>query len=124
VENVADAIALAAASPKARGRAYTIVDVHARQADYARFYRRVTGASWRPVYPPLRLVRLAATVVERGFRLAGRRAPITRHQVERTVRSATFVTRRAQDELGWQPRVPVTEALRRTLAPDEGPPPA
>ncbi len=124
VDNVADAIALAVASDRARGRAYTIVDVHARQADYARYYRRVTGASWRLVYPPLRLVRLAATLLERGFRLVGRRAPITRHQVERTLRSATFVTRRAQDELGWQPRVPVTEALRRTLAATAAPTPA
>jgi nucleoside-diphosphate-sugar epimerase len=36
--------------------------------------------------------------------------------VERTLRSATFVTRRAHDELGWQPRVPLDEALRRTFA--------
>ena len=48
--------------------------------------------------------------------LLGRRSPITRHQVERTLRSAMFVTRRAQDELGWQPRVPLDEALRRTFA--------
>jgi nucleoside-diphosphate-sugar epimerase len=53
---------------------------------------------------------------ERVAGLLGRRSPITRHQVERTLRSATFVTRRAHDELGWQPRVPIDEALRRCFA--------
>ena len=116
VDNVADAIVLAARTPAARGRAYTIVDVHARQADYARLYRQCAGASWTPVYAPLGLVRAAASAAERAAGLLGRRSPITRHQVERTLRSATFVTRRAHDELGWQPRVPLDEALRRSFA--------
>jgi nucleoside-diphosphate-sugar epimerase len=116
VENVADAIVLAARTPAAVGRAYTLVDVHARQADYARLYRQQSGARWVPLYPPLGLLRAAASAAERAAGLLGRRAPITRHQVERTLRSATFVTRRAQDELGWQPRVPLEEALRRSFA--------
>lgn len=116
VDNVADAIALAARSPRAQGRAYTIVDVHARQADYARLYRKHAGASWTPVYAPLALLRLAVSAAETGAKLLGRRSPITRHQVERTLRSATFDTRRAHEELGWQPRVPLDEALRRCFA--------
>ena len=117
VDNVADAIALAAAAPAAAGRAYTIVDVLARQADYARLYRQVSGARWLPVYVPLSALRAAASGAERVATLLGRRAPITRHQVERTLRSATFLTRRAHDELGWQPRVPLEEALRRSFEP-------
>jgi nucleoside-diphosphate-sugar epimerase len=116
VDNVADAIVLAARTPAAGGRAYTIVDVHARQADYARLYRRQSGGRWVPLYPPLGLLRAAASAAERAAGLLGRRAPITRHQVERTLRSATFLTRRAADELGWQPRVPLEEALRRSFA--------
>ncbi len=116
VDNVADAIALAAGAPAARGRAYTIVDVHARQAEYARLYRQASGERWLPVYAPVGLLRGAASAAERVAGLLGRRPPITRHQVERTLRSATFVTRRAHDELGWYPRVPIDEALRRTFA--------
>jgi 2-alkyl-3-oxoalkanoate reductase len=116
VDNVADAIVLAARTPVARGRAYTIVDVHARQADYARLYRQAAGARWHTVYAPLGLLRAAVSGAERAAGLLGRRSPITRHQVERTLRSATFTTRRAHDELGWQPRVPIDEALRRTFA--------
>lgn len=116
VDNVADAIVLAARTPAARGRAYTIVDVHARQADYARLYRQAAGARWHPVYAPLALLRAAVSGAERAAGMLGRRSPITRHQVERTLRSATFTTHRAHDELGWQPRVPIDEALRRTFA--------
>jgi nucleoside-diphosphate-sugar epimerase len=120
VDNVADAIALAARLEAARGRAYTIVDLHARQADYARLFRRVSGGRWVAVYVPLAALRAAASAAERVAGLSGRRAPITRHQVERTVRSATFVTRRAQDELGWRPRVALEEGLRRTFAARRG----
>lgn len=116
VDNVADAILLAARTPAAGGRAYTIVDVHARQADYARLYRQAAGARWHPMYAPLTLLRAAVSGAERAAGIFGRRSPITRHQVERTLRSATFTARRAHDELGWQPRVPIDEALRRTFA--------
>lgn len=116
VDNVADAIVLAVRSPTADGRAYTVVDVHARQADYARLYREIGAQRWRPLYVPPPLLRLAASGVETLAGTLRRRAPITRHQVERTLRSATFVTQRAHDELGWSPRVPLDEALRRTFA--------
>lgn len=116
VDNVADAIVLATRGAVAQGRAYTIVDVHARQADYARLYREIGGQRWRPLYAPRPLLRLAASGVEAAARMLGRRAPITRHQVERTLRSATFITRRAHDELGWHPRVPLDDALRHTFA--------
>lgn len=115
VDNVADALLLAARTEGARGRAYTIVDVHARQADFARLYRGVSGQRWAAIYPPLGLVRTAASVAERAAGLLGRRSPITRHQVDRTLRSATFVTQRAHNELGWRPRVAIDEALRRSF---------
>lgn len=116
VDNVADAIVLAARAEAARGRAYTIVDVHARQIDYTRLYRQASGGRWVAVYAPAALLRAAASAAELAAGVLGRRPPITRHQVERTLRSATFVTRRAHDELGWQARVPIDEALRRTFA--------
>lgn len=116
VDNVADAIVLAARTAGAVGRAYTIVDVHVRQADYTRLYRQACNGRWVAVYAPAVLLRAAASATERTVRVLGRLPPITRHQVERTLRSATFDTHRAHDELGWQPRVPLEEALHRAFA--------
>jgi nucleoside-diphosphate-sugar epimerase len=76
----------------------------------------VSGQTWRPIFPPLALVRALAGLAESGVRALGRRPPITRHQVERTLRSARFDGARARGELGWTPRVSVEEALRRTFA--------
>jgi nucleoside-diphosphate-sugar epimerase len=116
VDNVADAIALALHARAAAGRAYTIVDVHARQADYARLYREISGQRWAAVYVPPVLLRWAASAAEAVAGAAGRRSPVTRHQVDRTLRSATFLTERAHQELGWSPRVSLEAALRRTFA--------
>jgi nucleoside-diphosphate-sugar epimerase len=124
VDNAADAIVRALNTDAARGRAYTIVDVHAPQAAYARLYRQVQGGNWMPFYLPLGLLRAGVSGVERLARLAGRRAPISRHQVDRTLRSATFTSRRAQQELGWSPRVALDEALRRSFAAPRAEPPA
>ncbi len=116
VDNVADALWLASDVPAAVGRAYTIVDAHLRQDEYARLYRQVSGQSWTPVFLPLAPIRLAVSAVEGLARAVGKRSPITRHQVERTLRSAVFSVERAERELGWRPRIAVEEALRRSFA--------
>lgn len=121
VDNVADAIALALAADRAAGRAYTIVDAHVPQRQHLETYRELSGDRRIPVYPPLALIRAAAGTVERLAALLGKRPPVTRHQVERTLCSATFDGRRAEEELGWKPEVSVREAMRRTLEAQRNP---
>jgi nucleoside-diphosphate-sugar epimerase len=115
VDNVADAILLAASTDRARGRAYTIVDQHVPQREHLETYRKLSGDKRIPLYPPLGLVRIAASAVERLAGLVGRHAPVTRHQVDRTLWSATFDVQRAREDLGWRPNVSVWDARRRTL---------
>ena len=115
VDNVADALVLASQTEAARGRAYTIVDEHVRQADYASMFRQTSGQNWRPIFVPGTLLRGAASLVEVVSRASGRTSPVTRHQVDRTLRSARFDGSRVRAELQWHPRVTVFEGLRRAF---------
>lgn len=115
VENVADAIALAVRTPSSVGRAYTLVDAHVPQAEHLRHYRRFAGERWCPVYVPASLLMPLAWSVEWGGRLVGRQPPVTRHQLRRMSWSGRYDCSRAMRELGWQPRVPFEDALRRSF---------
>lgn len=125
VDNVADAVLLAARAENVVGKAFTIVDANVAQAAYTSSYRQLSGESWRAVYLPVGAVALASRVLERAFRLARRRSPITYHQVRRTTQSAHYDCSRAEQLLGWQPAVSVPEGLRRTFESlRQGPPAA
>jgi nucleoside-diphosphate-sugar epimerase len=115
VDNVADALLLAARSSTAAGRAYSIVDEHVCQRDYTRLYKRVSGERWVAVNLPVRMLVRLAGILEASSRRMGLRPPVTRHQIERSTWSATYSTDRAQRELGWRPGVRVEEGLRRTF---------
>jgi nucleoside-diphosphate-sugar epimerase len=115
VENVADALCLAAGKQEARGRVYTVVDGHVRQGEFTRLFQRVSGGRWKAVYVPVGLLLKIVTIAERLARLGRVRLPVSRHQVERTVSSATFSTARIEKELGWKPKVGLEEALRRAF---------
>jgi nucleoside-diphosphate-sugar epimerase len=116
VDNVADAVLLAARADAAFGSAFTIVDDNIPQIDYLAHYRAAAAATWYPLFLPVGAIALSALVLERGLRLARRRSPITYHQVRRATQSATYDCSRARHLLGWQPQVGVEEGLRRTFA--------
>lgn len=115
IDNVADAVLLAARAEDAVGKAFTIVDGNVPQADYVKSYLAASGERWRPVFLPVDLVAVAALVLERGLRLVRRRAPVTYHQVRRATQSASYDCSRAERLLGWRPAVGLDEGLRRTF---------
>ena len=116
VDNVADAIALALARPAARGRAYTLVDPQIGMGDYLSIYRGVAGAGWRPLFVPTAPLLPLVAIAAAGFRLIGRRSPVTAHQIQRATWSARYDCSRAREELGWTSRVSLYDGLRQSLA--------
>jgi nucleoside-diphosphate-sugar epimerase len=116
VDNVADAVQLAARCDAGVGEAFTIVDDNVEQAHYLMLYRAASGETWRAFFLPVRGVALAALLAERGLRLLRRRSPVTYHQVRRATQSARYDCSRAERVLGWRPGVGVEEGLRRVFA--------
>ena len=116
IHNVADAVLLALQAPDALGKAFTVIDANVPQTELVAAYRAAAGESWRAVFLPVGLIAAAAWGVERGCRLARRRPPVTRHQIQRATRCAFYDCSRAEHLLGWRPAVGIQEGLQRTFA--------
>jgi nucleoside-diphosphate-sugar epimerase len=116
--DVAEACILAATHPRAAGRTYNVtsrgeitqrqlLDALCEGCGLPRVERQV----------PLRLalrIGFVSELIGRLIRL--KRAPyITRRGVSLISRPTHFSSQRARDELGWEPRIPIGEGLRRTL---------
>ncbi len=115
VDNVADATLLALQAPDAVGKAFTVVDANVPQKDLVRAYMAAAGERWRPVYLPVAVIAAAAWGLERGCRVARRRAPVTYHQIRRATLRAAYDCARAQELLGWRPAVGMHEGLQRAF---------
>lgn len=116
VDNVVDALLLAAQRDEAVGRAYTVVDDDqiAQRAFIARMGPAL-GANRPTLYLPLPVVRLLAAgadLAKTALR-GGRRAPGLFSRIARSLQSVRYDTSRAKLELGWKPRVDFEQALSR-----------
>jgi len=107
---------LALRAPDAVGKAFTVVDSNVAQSELVAAYRAAAGESWRTVYLPVGLVAGAAWCAEHALRMARRRSPVTYHQIRRATDSAWYDCSRAEQLLGWRPRVELHEGLRRSFA--------
>jgi nucleoside-diphosphate-sugar epimerase len=116
VDNVVDALMLAARSNTAYGRAYNIVDAdEVTQRTYAERMGQALEARQSIYYLPLSTVRRLATGADLARAvLRGRRSPQGLFQrITRSLQSVRYDTSYAQKELAWQPRVNFEEALKR-----------
>jgi dihydroflavonol-4-reductase len=75
----------------------------------------VAGVEARPRLLPRQLATIAAALVERGFRLAGRRPPVCREMVRTLLHGHRYDGARAERELGLRYTEP-RETLRKTVA--------
>ena len=117
VDNVVDALVLAARRDEAIGRAYNIVDDdRITQREYIERMSAALGQPQKTAYLPMPVVkRLAdgADLAKAALR-GGRRSPQGMFsRITRSLQDVRYDTSRAKTELGWKPRVDFEEALRR-----------
>lgn len=117
VDNVVDALVLAARRDEAVGRAYNVVDDdRITQRDYIARMGAALGRSQSTTYLPLRVVRQlagGADLAKAALR-GGRRSPQGMFsRISRSLQSVRYDTARAKAELGWKPRIDFDEAVRR-----------
>jgi nucleoside-diphosphate-sugar epimerase len=116
VDNVVDALVLAARSEAAYGRAYNIVDDgEVSQPMYVERMAQALGMRQSTVYLLLPAVQPLAAGADLACKaLRGRRSPQGLfHRIRRSLQSVQYDTSCAKDELAWHPRVSFEEALKR-----------
>jgi nucleoside-diphosphate-sugar epimerase len=116
--DVADGAIRAANNPAAIGRAYNLgSEGEVTQREFLDWITNALGRRKVRWHLPYRLAfagGFLGEMVGRAIRM--RRPPhFTRYVVALIGRSTRFSMERARTELGWQPRVPAAEGLRRTL---------
>lgn len=122
VENVADAhvLALEALRPggKAAGQAYFVNEPEPVNCwDFINSLIRGAGLPEVRRAVPYRLAYAAGWLCEKAYGLLGRKddPPVTRFLATQLATSHWFRTDKAERDLGWRPRVPLKEGVRRML---------
>lgn len=115
--NVADGIVRALEAPDAAGRAYNLTtDFPITQREFFEGIARELGQTPRFLPIPYSVAYGLAWAAEFVAALRGGPAPaLTRRRVAFFRAGNPYVSRRARDELGWQPRVPHVEGIRRAV---------
>ena len=116
VENLVDLLELTATNPAAKGRVYLAGDDEA--VTLTELVRKVAAAIGTDVriirFPWYRLAWLGATSIESVSILLGIRPSVFRRRLSWFKTNRAFRIDRAKQELGYQPRVTLTEGLART----------
>jgi nucleoside-diphosphate-sugar epimerase len=119
VDNVVDALVLAARRDEAIGRAYNIVDDdRVTQREYIERMGAALRRQQSTTYLPLGTVRVlagGADLAKAALRGGKRSGAGMFARISRSLQSVRYDTTRAKTELGWEPRIDFDEALRRTV---------
>jgi len=117
VEDVIDAIVLAAETSKFDGRVFHIVDrTKITQNQVVRDYISKNATKARMVHLPTAIVYSLALGFEVLSKGLNRQAPLSIYRVKSALARMQFDCARAENELGWQPRVGVASGLQETMA--------
>jgi len=114
VEDVIDALILAARSNRFDGSIFHVVDDAAiTQKDMAKMVGKARGMQVLRVPQPL--VFSLALALEIVGRLLGRNVPLTRYRLRSSQADIAFDCTKIRQELGWNPKVGVNNGLRLVL---------
>ena len=115
IENLIDALELAAREPENDSRQYIVLDDEKLTlGQYHAARTKLTGT--RTVFWSALPAVMAATVSRPVLRLVpGDTGAFSRRQMLRASQDRHYSTRRIREELGWAPKVPLAEAIERTL---------
>lgn len=117
VGNVVQALQLAAQTPAASGKTYTITNAeHAPLWEIIRLVLARLGLSSRLRSIPLSLALSAATLMEMRAALSGSEPLLTRYSALILARTQTYDISAAQRDLHYAPQISLAEGIERTLA--------
>jgi nucleoside-diphosphate-sugar epimerase len=118
VENLVDGVALAGLRPEGAGRTLNITDdIRPTWAEYIEALQRLLGNRRGSISFPVPVARAAGWSAEMLFRLLRTKnpPPITDYRTALVSRDFHFSCARAKEILGYRPRVPFEEGLRRMV---------
>jgi len=116
VDDVVEAMLVAARNRVPTGSVYNLVDSGGDQGELARALREVSHGRVRPVFAPYPLVWSAMLGADLVALVRQRKIGTARYRLHRTLAPMRFDCSAAQRDLGWRPRVPLALGLSRTLA--------
>ncbi|MEJ2748438.1 MAG: NAD(P)-dependent oxidoreductase, partial [Anaerolineae bacterium] len=110
IDNLIDGMLLTAVRPQAAGEAFNFIDPPVSWQTFFDYYARMCGAKPRAI--PMWAARILAWVNE-TFNLA---LPLTRERLEYYIQSPTFPFTKAENLLGYHPRVDIDTGMKLTEA--------
>lgn len=117
IDNLCDAFELAADEPQAKGETFIIADDrYLCWNELVPMVAETLGLKVRIHYLPLRPVWLAAALCEAACWPFGITPPLFRRRAEMFSHMRAFDISKARRVLGYEPKIPLEEGLRRTCA--------
>jgi predicted dehydrogenase/nucleoside-diphosphate-sugar epimerase len=119
IENVVDALMLAASKDLPNGSVFQLVDPEGmRQREYVDYARR-SGRPVRASYVPVWFLKLAGFGIELLGKVLKRQVPLTPYRVRSITPLWPCDCTAAHTRLGWHPRVSIREGMTLTYPPQE-----
>ncbi|MGA2097012.1 MAG: hypothetical protein ABSH39_11980, partial [Candidatus Acidiferrum sp.] len=117
VEDVIDAIVLAAEASEFDGTIFHVVDrTRITQNQVVRDYVSKNAKKAKVIHVPMAVVYSLALGVELLAKILKRPAPLSIYRVKSALARMHFDCSRAENDLGWRPRVGVASGLQETMA--------